>query len=354
MKKYIQIYRTVKNKILTNEYCSGEKLPSKRVMADKTGCSVITVEMAYSMLAEEGYIVPKERSGYYVCELDAMYDTSQVQKKAKICYLDEKVTPDKKTDFEYSLWIKTIRKVISEKSDELFVKPQNKGCPVLRNAISDYLYRYRGMIAEPGRIIIGSGSEQLYETVVKVLGRDKVYGIENPSYSQIEAVYKSEGAKIEKLSMSADGIDSESLKESTIDVLHVTPFCSYPTGITTSALKRWEYLRWADNTKYIIEDDFNSEFFVPGQPIETLYSLDKNNRVIYMNTFSKSLSPSVRIGYLISPEELIEEYDKKLGKFSCSVPVLDQYVLAEFIKSGNFERHLNRVRRKNKKVLDNK
>ncbi|MBQ7953758.1 MAG: PLP-dependent aminotransferase family protein [Clostridia bacterium] len=345
MKKYFEIYKDIKNKILTEEYEAGKKLPSKRVMADRYGCSVITVETAYGMLADEGYIVSKERSGYFVCKIDAMGNGNKSEHVA-FDYLDENLSLDKSHDFEYSLWFKTIRKVISERGEQLFIKSPNMGCAVLRNAIADYLYRYRGMIAKPQNIIVGSGAEQLYEIVVKVLGRNKVYGIENPSYSRIEAVYKGTGARVEKLKMGNDGIESDALKNSKIDVLHVTPFRSYPTDVTTSILKKYEYLRWAKYTNYIVEDDFNSEFFKPGQPVETLYSLGSNNRVIYLNTFSKSLSPSMRIGYMILPDKLLEVYGQKLGGFSCSVPVLDQYVLAEYISSGNFERHLNRIRRK--------
>jgi GntR family transcriptional regulator/MocR family aminotransferase len=204
------------------------------------------------------------------------------------------------------------------------------------------------MVADPRAIIIGSGAEQLYEICVKILGRKMIFGIEDPSYPQIEAVYRGEGAKIQKLKMGKDGIESDALLKSRANVLHVTPFKSYPTGVTTSISKKYEYLKWAENGKYIVEDDFNSEFFIPGQPIETLYSLSGGN-VIYINTFSQSLSPSIRVGYMILPPHLLKEYDKKMGMFSCSVPVLEQYVLAEFIKSGSFERHLNRMRRKMKK-----
>jgi len=347
MKKYFEIYKDIKNKIFSGEYASGEKLPSKRVTADRYGCSVITVETAYGMLADEGYIVSRERSGYFVCEID----TNRVgEKKEHIVfdYLEENPSCAEKGDFEYSLWFKTIRKVIAEKGERLFVKSPNMGCGVLRNAIADYLYRYRGMVAKPQNIIIGSGAEQLYETVVKILGRDKVYGIENPSYSRIEAVYKGTGASIQKLKMGTDGIESDALKNSSIDVLHVTPFKSFPTDVTTSILKKYEYLKWANDKNYIVEDDFNSEFFKPGHPVETLYSIDNSGRIIYINTFSKSLSPAMRIGYMILPEELLDIYKEKLGQFSCSVPVLDQYVLAEYISSGNFERHLNRMRRKRK------
>ena len=322
-------------------------MPSKRVLADLYGCSVITVEKAYNMLTDEGYINSKERSGYFVLELDIFSQGNKNTNHTAFSYLKEE-QPGQGEDFEYSVWFKTVRKVISEKGEKLFIKSPNKGCAVLRNAIADYLLRYRGMIASPNRIIIGSGSEQLYETVVKVLGRNKIFGIENPSYSQIEAVYKSEGANIKKLEMGSNGIKTKALKNGKMDVLHVTPFRSYPTGVTTSAAKRHEYLKWAKDGKYIVEDDFNSEFFMPGQPIESLYSLDSEERVIYINTFSKSLSPSMRIGYMILPEHLMPVYDQKLGGFSCSVPVLDQYILAEFISSGNFERHLSRMRRKMK------
>ena len=344
-KKYTEIYKIIKGKIINGEYKAGEKLPSKRVTADKYGCSVITIETSYGMLADEGYVMPRERSGYFVCDIKGLFPEKTTVKKTQFEYLDDLNTGEEKKDFEYSLWFKTIRKVLNEKGERLFVKSPNKGCAALRNAIADYLLRYRGMYAEPQRIVIGSGAEQLYEMVVKILGREKVYGIENPSYSRIEAVYASEGVTIKKMKMGVDGIESKELKTD-IDVLHVTPFCSYPTGVTTSITKRYEYLRWATGDKYIVEDDFNSEFFIPGQPVKTLYDLGNDQSVIYINTFSKSLSPSMRMGYMILPEKLMKIYDQKLGSFSCTVPVLDQYVLAEYIASGNFERHLNRVRRK--------
>lgn len=348
-KKYYSLYLDLKEKILSGELTAGKKLPSKRVMADMRGVSMITVERAYSMLEEEGYLCARERSGYFVEYIDKFSKASASKALAPITHIeDDRKLPQNK-DFEYSLWFKTIRKVISERGEELFVRSPSKGCAVLRNAIADYLYRYRGMVADPQKIIIGSGSEQLYEIALKLLGREKIYGIEDPSYSQIRAVYLSEGAGICPLTFGKDGIESEALNNSRFDVLHVTPFHSYPSGVTTSISKRYEYLRWAEKAKsYIIEDDFDSEFFIPGHPIEPLYSLDTRESVIYINTFSKSLSSSMRMGYMILPQSLLEKYDEKLDMFSCSVPVLDQYVLAEFISSGSFERHLNRARRKMK------
>ncbi len=345
MKKYFAIYRDIKNRILAGEYTAGEKLASKRVSADKYGCSVITVEAAYEMLIDEGYIEARQRSGYFVCAMEVLHkeETGQIQ----IEHLHEHTDDGEPQDFEYALWFKTIRKVISERGEQLFIKAPNMGCAVLRNVLADYLCRNRGMNAKPQNIVVGSGAEQLYEMVVKLLGRDKVYGIEDPSYSMIEAVYAGEGANIQKLKMGKDGILSTEFSANSIDVLHVTPYRSFPTDVSTSIPKKYEYLRWAGTDKYIVEDDFNSEFYKPGQPVQTLYALDTQQRVIYINTFSKSLSPSMRMGYMILPDSLLETYQALLGEFSCSVPVLDQYVLAEYISSGNFVRHLNRVRRKN-------
>ena len=314
-------------------------------MSDKTGYSLITVEKAYAMLEDEGYLYTRQRSGYFVASMDLINEQAYQQEPKRLRYLP--IDRDRSgKDFEYTVWFKTVRKVMSEQGDQMFVKSPNKGCSILRNAIADYLLRYRGMFAQPERIVIGSGAEQLYESIVKVLGRDKIFGIEDPCYSQISAVYTGMGVKICRLKMGSDGIIEGELMNK-FDVLHITPFNSYPSGVTTSIIKRYRYLRWAEDTgNYIVEDDYDSEFFLPGHPIESLYTLDRNESVIYINTFSKSLSPSMRIGYMILPEKLIPVYDQVLGEQSCSVPVMDQYVLAEFISSGNFERHLNRMRRK--------
>jgi len=340
MKKYLTLYNTVKSEIESGIYKAGQKLPSKRVMADITGFSEITVMTAYSMLESEGYVETRERSGYFVNKIEKKGSSPLAINK-----LEEPKTNGEDNEFEYSLWIKTIRKVLQEKPSELFIKAPTEGCAVLRNAISDYLLRYRGMVAPPDRIIIGSGSEQLYEIAVKILGKDKVYAIEAPSYKQIERVYNEQGVSVVKLKMGSDGIESKELKGNKFDVLHVTPFSSFPSGVTASYKKRKEYLSIIDNG-YIVEDDFSSEFFPPGKPIRSLYGMGDGNKGVYINTFSKSLSPAMRIGYMIIPEPLINIYKDKQKGFSCSVPVLEQYVLAEFIASGSFERHLNRVRRK--------
>ncbi len=344
--KYYYIYKQIKQDILSGNLQKNEKLPSKRTLAEHLGVSLITVENAYQMLKEEGYVETRERSGYFVCEINAMERSTNAGQKLQLLPLEQHTADEDKRKFPYSLYFKTVRSVISEYGEELLLRSPNEGCAILRNSIAQYLMRYRGLFAQPEQIIIGSGAEHLYGTVVRILGREKIYGIENPSYHQIQKVYEGMGAVCELLTMGTDGIISESLQRTNADVLHVTPFHSYPSGVTATIKKRYEYLKWAqEKERYIVEDDFDSEFFMPGKPIETLFMLDNQESVIYINTFSKSLSPSIRMGYMILPRHLLSKYKESSGGFSCSVPVLEQYALAEFIKKGYFEQHLSRLRR---------
>lgn len=356
--KYYYLYTAIKEDILSGVIKKNEKLPSKRSLAEHLGVSLITVETAYQMLKDEGYIESRERSGYFVAELTPV---GKVKKETRQLRLLEEPAYRGKSDrkpedslyggytadlFPESLYFKTVRSVLAEYGSKLLEKSPNEGCAILRNAIAKYLLRYRGIFAQPEQIIIGSGAEHLYNAVVRMLGNDVVYGIENPSYTQIRKVYEGMGAACELLQMGDEGICTEALENTNAKVLHVTPFHSYPSGVTATVKKRHEYLEWARKREAIIvEDDFDSEFFMPGKPIDTLYMSDNSQSVIYINTFSKSLSTAIRIGYMILPERLLERYKEKMGEFSCTVPVLDQYVLAEFIEKGHFEQHLNRVRR---------
>ena len=356
--KYYYLYSAIKNDILSGTLKKNEKLPSKRSLAEHLGISLITVENAYQMLKDEGYIESRERSGYYVTELKMLGKKVSAYKELELLEegqkkqlrLLENVSDNKeKTIFPESVYFKTIRSVLTEYGSELLEKSPNEGCAILRNAIAKYLLRYRGIFAQPEQIIIGSGAEHLYSTVVRMFGNDKVYGLEDPSYKQIRMVYEGMGAHCELLKMGKEGVLSTELERTQADILHVTPFHSYPSGVTASVRKRHEYLEWAkQEERIIIEDDFDSEFFMPGKPIDTLYMSDDSQSVIYINTFSKSLSSSIRIGYMILPEKYLAVYRETMGDFSCTVPVLDQYVLAEFIDKGHFEQHLNRVRRQKK------
>lgn len=339
--KTLFLYRCIRKDIESGTIKKGEKLPSKRSLAEHLSISVITVENAYSLLQDEGYIESRPKSGFYV--------SSQIKVNRNpgnpYSLLDEK--EDTITgDAVLPSMAKIMRKVISEMPEITGIKPPTMGCACVRNEIATFLKRYRNMNVNPRNIVIGSGAEYLYSLIVYLFGIKRTYAIENPSYEKIYSVYKLNGAKVELLYLEKDGIPTSELNRTKATILHVSPFHSYPSGITASAGKRHEYVDWAmENSGYLIEDDFDSEFVYSKKPLETLYSIDKNERVIYLNTFSKSISPSIRIGYMILPDELEKEYEKKLSFLSCTVPVFDQYVLAEYIRSGSFERLLN-IRRK--------
>jgi len=214
------------------------------------------------------------------------------------------------------------------------------------------LARNRGLHIATEQIVIGSGAEYLYGLIIELLGRDRVYGIEKPSYEKIEQVYDAAEVAMEHLSLSHDGIDSAALARTAATVLHTTPYRSFPSGVTASASKRYEYIRWAENAdRYIIEDDFESEFSVSTKPEDTLFSLSKSDNVIYLNSFSKTISPALRIGYMVLPRRLVSAFKERLGFYSCTVPTYEQLVIASLLNSGDFERHINRVRRKLRKCM---
>ena len=339
---YETLYEKLKKDVVSGKIKQGEKLPSKRTLAERLGVSVITADAAYRLLIDEGYVYSKERSGFFVGG-GAQGRADRITPSVST----DKVYAKTDVDFRFSSLSKIMRKVITDYDRALLIKPPAFGCVELRKALSDYLYRYRGMDVGYENIIIGSGSEYFYGMIVALFGRDKIYGLEDPSYEKISAVIRTEGGTCEFLKMGKDGILTEELESAEATVLHVTPFNSYPTGITADYRKRMEYIEWAKKRNgYIVEDDIDSEFAVGAKPVETIYSLDGGKRVIYLNTFSKSIAPSMRMGYMILPDKLLEEYKKRLGFYSCTVPAFDQYVMAEFIGGGLFERHLNRIRRK--------
>ena len=241
---------------------------------------------------------------------------------------------------------------MTEREDLLSEKSPNLGCTELREAIRRYLARNRGMAVDTEQIVIGSVAEYLYGLIVELFGSRRVFAIESPSYHKIEQVYRAKEIRYRLLPLTPTGIDSRALTDTDAHILHTTPYRSFPSGVTATASKRHEYVRWAGKEgRYIIEDDFESEFSVSAKPTETLFSLSDRDNVIYLNTFSKTISPSLRIGYMVLPRHLAAVYEEKLGFYSCTVPIFMQYVLTELINNGDFERHINRVRRRIRKQL---
>ncbi len=351
---YLQLYKQIRNDIISENYPYNTKLPSKRSLAEETGISTITVEHAYALLCDEGYVESRERSGFIVTFRKSDGFAASAEPHPAEPMLHNNHDSDY-PDFPVSVLNKTMRKVLTDYGDVLFDKAPDCGCIELREAIRHYLARNRGISVSVEQIVIGAGSEYLYRLIVELLGRNLIYAIESPSYKKIEQTYQATEITYDSLPLITSGIDSKALFHTHANVLHTTPYRSYPSGVTASASKLHEYVRWAEQGhRYIIEDDFESEFSISTKPVDTLFAISDLDNVIYLNTFSKTISPSLRIGYMVLPEHLVSQFNQKLGFYSCTVPTFMQYVLAELINNGDFERHINRVRRKKRKDLASK
>lgn len=343
--KYEYLCDCIKKDILSGALVGDERLPSKKALARHLGISALTVENAYSQLVAEGYIYSKSRSGFFVSTENMRLTRKRRAMETTPIVQSLVPSPAVQSDFSFASLSRIMRKVISDYGEKLLEKPPHNGCEELRIAIANHLSGYRGMNVSADRIVVGSGAEYLYMLLSLIL-KDTTIGIESPSYEKIRNVYDSLDVSYQLLPMDADGISTQALQATAVDNLHVTPYHSFPTGISTSASKRMEYINWVKNSGgFIIEDDFDSEFSQSKKPLETIYSMDKSDSVIYLNTFTKTMAPSMRMGYMVLPERLISVYNEKLGFYSCTVPAFDQYVVAEYISGGHFEKHLNRLRR---------
>ena len=346
---YLQLYEQLRQDVVAGVLGLGVRLPSKRLLAEETGVSVITVEHAYAILCDEGYIESRQRSGYYVIYRERDFLPGS-EMPAGMMPGASPVRTDRE-EFPFFQLAKTMRKVLSDYGENILVKSHDHGCIQLRTAIASYLARSCGLFASPEQIVIGSGAEYLYSLIVQLLGSGCGFALEDPSYEKIRQVYEANGASCQLLKLGADGIRTTALTETSARVLHITPFNSFPSGITASVSKRQEYLRWADARQgWIIEDNYDSELTVSRKNEDTVFSLSAAGRVIYLNTFSRTVAPSLRVGYMVLPKQLLEAYRRKLDFYSCTVPVFEQYVLAELLNSGDFERHINRVRRARRKA----
>ncbi|MBO4327293.1 MAG: PLP-dependent aminotransferase family protein [Clostridia bacterium] len=345
--KYLKLYRTIAGDIAAGVYKTGDKLPSKRTLSDKYSLSLVTVEHALEALSDEGYVTPVERKGYFVS-----YTGSQGQYSlpasgnrlhpAEPMRAEELPGPA----FPFSAWAKTVRQTLSERQRKIFERSPNQGHEELRTALSEFLARSRNIRCSAGQIVVGSGSAYLYERLIQTLGRERIYAIESPSYHMIERVYSAGNVSYEMLKIGQDGILTSELERSRASVLHITPYRSFPSGVTAQAGKRAEYLSWASIPgRFIIEDDVESEFTILNNTFDPLFTLSEDGNVIYMNSFSVTLSPALRISYMILPEKIIDKYKEKAGFYPCPVPTFEQLILAGFINSGEFERYINRVRR---------
>ncbi len=351
---YMQLYSYLREEIETGNIRSGEKLPSKRALSAHLKISIITVETAYAQLLAEGYITSKPGSGFYAERFADDRDiagtvsevTETVSETAEIKY-DFRTNRIDTSDFPFSAWAKLSREVLSERSADLLNACHHQGMLTLRISIAEYLKNFRGMKVSPEQIVVGAGSEYLIGLIIQLLGRDNAYGVENPGYSKIYKIFSANTSRVFPVPMDEKGASAEAITGFGINVLHVTPSHHFPLGIVMPVSRRQELLRWAcsQEDRYIIEDDYDSEFRYSGRPVSTLQSMDRYDRVIYINTFTKSLAPSMRISYMVLPEHLCRRFNTRLGFYSCTVPVFEQLTLAKFMEKGHFDRHINRMKK---------
>jgi len=343
---YEALYRCIRDDILSGKLPAGEKLPSKRALAQHLEISKITVETAYSQLLAEGYICSREKVGYFVEAVEhpvhrpiAEEPEKTEEKPAPLLDLTQSGTEH----FPFSVWSRLQREVMLDYGEQLLQPMPHQGIPQLRRAIAEHLAAFRGMDVNPENILIGAGTDFLYNLLIQLLGRDKTYAVEEPGYGKIRKIYGAGGVACIGAPMDSRGVRPDALQNA--DVLHFSPSHHFPTGLVTPMGRRMELLNWArEKGGWIIEDDYDSEFRFDAHPMPAMQSLDRE-RVIYMNSFSKTLAPSIRISYLVLPDRLMSEFKQTLGFYSCTVASFEQYTLARFLSRGHFEKHINRMRK---------
>ncbi len=347
---YEFLYQKIKEDILQGTLKAGEKLPSKRAMAEHMDVSLKTVENAYNQLLLEGYITSAEKRGYFVNKLSKGSNTSATYTAFSIKHKEEEVLADftahniNYEKFPFASWAKVMRETLTDYDTTLLKMVPFNGVEELRVRIAEHLYRYRGMQVSPDHIIVGAGTEYLYGRLLQLLGKDTFYAVENPGYKKISRLYDANGVKWTYIDIDKSGMSVQALAKSGANVAHVSPEHHYPVGIVTPIGRRQELLAWAaeEAGRYIIEDDYDCEFRIVGRAIPSLQSMDTNHRVIYMNNFSKTMVPSLRVSYMVLPEKLMERYMATMSFYSCSVSGFEQYALARFMEKGYFERHIRR------------
>ncbi len=345
---YESLYRCIRGDILSGKLSPNEKLPSKRALAAHLEVSKVTVEGAYTQLVAEGYLRSEEKVGYFVEPVPRLSSGTPIVPSPEP---PEPVWPVDLTanapasGFPFSVWMKLQRQVMLDYGDRLLAPLPSQGYLPLRQAIANHLSDFRNMQVDPGNILIGAGTDFLYNLLLQLLGRDKIYAVEEPGYRKISQIYAAGGVRCIQAPIDDQGVIPHALADA--QVLHCSPSHHFPTGIVTPVKRRRQLLQWAAQQpdRWLIEDDYDSEFRFHAHPVPALQTMDPDGHVIYMNTFSKSLAPSIRISYMILPPRLMAEFREKLGFYSCTVPSFEQYTLERFLSQGHFEKHINRMRK---------
>ena len=364
--KYLFLYQRIRNDIIAGRIEDGERLPSKRTLAQHLGVGLITVANAYDLLVSEGYATAVERRGYFARVSPTRSHNMKAPHEAKPAASDaanesglgasskphgSEIHTDLRANrtsmrlFPAATWNRLIRKTITQGSALFDVVPYN-GLEALRVAIADYLRESRNMQVNPEHIVIGAGTEYLYGRLTQLLGHTRIFGFEDPGYKKLSTICHYSGCESRFIPIDKEGIRMDLLEASDVDIIHVSPANQFPMGSHMSVRRRADLLAWANRSskRYVVEDDYDSEFRYRGGYLPPLFVQDKNDRVIYLNTFSKTLVPSLRISYMVLPPALMERYRESLSFYSCTVSSFEQLTLAQFISQGYFERHINRLR----------
>lgn len=344
---YEQLYRALKADILSGALPGGSRLPSGRALAEHLGLSRVTVETAYAQLLAEGYLTSRPRAGYFVEQLTPQELPPRVSEPEAQPPEPETAQSRSAQLFPFSVWARLMRGVLLDRRQELLRPAPDAGLPALRQAVAAELYRQRGVHVSPEQVYIGAGAEYFYNLLIQFFGHGRVYALENPGHRKIARVYQANQVAVRPIGMDADGVIPELLEQSGAEVLHISPSHHYPTGTVTPITRRQALMRWltAQPGRYLIEDDYDSEFRFSSLPIPTIQSMDRRGRVIYMNTFSRTISPSLRISYMILPRTLLPQWQAAMGFYSCTVPSFEQMTLTRFLAEGYFEKHLSRMKK---------
>lgn len=355
---YQQIYEHIRQEIREGKLLAGERLPSTRSLAEYLQVARSTVDYAYDQLLSEGYIEAKPYKGYFVCRLEGIFTMEQQEMTEP-----EVVRPDSQEDgtqvqvdfspygidmtgFPFGVWKRITKNILNDSNSELFAQGEPQGDYDLRMTISRYLHSSRGVNCRPEQIIVGAGNDYLLLLLEKILGRHVGIAMENPTYKRAYRIFQSFAYRIYTVDMDDKGMRADRLPRLPVRAAYVMPSHQYPTGAVMTIGRRAELLRWAEKEpdRYLIEDDYDSEFRYRGKPIPSLQSSDKRGKVIYIGTFSKAIAPAIRVSYMVLPESLLEVYRRDCSFYSCTVSRIDQRILNEFIRDGYFERHLNKMR----------
>lgn len=350
---YLYLYKCLRNDIRTGVLPGGMRLPSKRSFAANLGISVITVENAYLRLIAEGYVFSMPKRGFYVADVKPLAAVSspageiipKAPDKTGIVadFSSNETDPE---NFPFGIWTHISRAVFNDRRHELMQNPPCGGVSELRRAIAGQLKAFHGIEVDPSQIIVGAGTEYLYGLLIQLLGFKRTYASEDPGYARILEIYKSFGVPCVRVGLDEEGLDVKALEQTEADVVHVSPSHQFPSSIVMPVSRRYELLGWAmrGEDRYIIEDDYDSEFRLAGRALTAMQTLDAAGRVIYMNTFTKTLASTVRVSYMVLPPALASRFYRQLSFYSCTVSTFEQYTLARFIDEGAFERHVNRMR----------